>query len=90
MCVISMGTRGLGSVSLMMDFPQMKSLDFSHAHTKAKHSLSTWLYLHSTGERDLQSHEMGLQIPSSCFCITMPPMPYDDASVLTLVSLFGS
>ena len=73
-----------------MDFPQIKSLDFSHAHTKAKHSLSTWLYLHFTGERALETYEMSFQIPSSYFCITTPPIPLVDASALNLVSSFES
>ena len=72
------------------ELSQMKSLDLSHAHTKAKQSLSTWLYLHSTGETAFETYKMGFQIPFPCFCITKPPMPYDDASALTLVSLCGS
>ena len=89
MCVMSMGTRGLLSVSPTMDFPQIKSLELSYAHMKAKHSLSTWLYLHSTGEKAPGKYEMGFQNQSSCFFITTPHVSYGDACALTLGSFGG-
>ena len=56
----------------------------------ANASFSIVAYLLSVGVSDLDMNIIGLQVESGCLCINTPPSPYDEASAVIFVSLFGS
>ena len=64
-------------------------LNFSHAHVMASASFSICAYRITVSDIDLDAYATGL-ILSPCFCLITVPIPNDDASAETMLSLFGS
>ena len=85
-----MAPRVYGLFPQTIDFPTMYSQDRSHAQVRAKASFSICADLVLVGDIARDMNETGRQESSGWSWRSTPPRPKDEASAVTLVSLFGS